>query len=121
MKTKKKTIEGIDQMFRAFADRNRLRILHLLLDGELCVGDIVEILAAPQPRISRHLAYLRKAELVTVRKDGLWSYYALAPASTQFHRNLLACLGSCFADVPELKQDAKRAGRVRSHGGCCPE
>ncbi len=119
MKTKE-TISGIDQMFRAFADRNRLRILHLLLDGELCVGDIVEILDAPQPRISRHLAYLRKANLVNVRKEGLWSYYSLAPAKGGFHRNLLACLGSCFADVPELKGDAKRARRVRSSGGCCP-
>ena len=59
-----------DSMFRAFSDRTRLRILHVLQGGELCVGDIVEVLQAPQPRISRHLAYLRKAKLVTVRKSG---------------------------------------------------
>ena len=75
-----------DSMFRAFSDRTRLRILHVLLGGELCVGDIVEILQAPQPRISRHLAYLRKAKLVMVRKSGLWSHYSLAPAKTPFHR-----------------------------------
>ena len=63
-------------MFRAFSDRTRLRILHVLQDGELCVGDIVEILQVPQPRISRHLAYLRKAQLVLVRKSGLWSHYS---------------------------------------------
>jgi ArsR family transcriptional regulator len=119
MKTKE-TIAGLDQMFRAFADRNRLRILHLLLDGELCVGDIVEILDAPQPRVSRHLAYLRKARLVSARKEAQWSYYSLTPAANEFHQNLLACLGGCFADVPELKKDAKRAKRIRSCGGCCP-
>ena len=67
-------------MFRAFSDRTRLRILSLLRRREFCVGDIVEILQVPQPRISRHLAYLRKAELVTVRKAGLWSYYSLTSA-----------------------------------------
>ena len=48
----------VDLMFRAFSDRNRLRILHLLQGGEMCVGDIVDILQVPQPRVSRHLAYL---------------------------------------------------------------
>ena len=83
---------GIDLAFRAFSDRTRLRILHVLQQGELCVGDMVEILQAPQPRVSRHLAYLRKANLVTVRKSGLWSHYSLAPAKTPFHRKLLECL-----------------------------
>lgn len=114
------TLHQLDVMFRAFADRNRLRILHLLSDGELCVGDIVEILDVPQPRVSRHLAHLRRAGLVQVRKDGLWSHYTLAPASGVFHASLIECLGCCFADVPELKSDAKRAGRTRKGGGCCP-
>lgn len=52
-------VAAADSMFRAFSDRTRLRILHVLQGGELCVGDIVEILQAPQPRISRHLARLR--------------------------------------------------------------
>ena len=113
-------VSGIDLMFRAFSDRTRLRILHVLLGGELCVGDIVEILRAPQPRISRHLAYLRKANLVVVRKSGLWSYYCLAPAKTPFHRTLLECLAKCFAEVPELQADGARAARTKKAGGCCP-
>ena len=60
-------LDSIDLMFRAFSDRTRLRILHALQDGELCVGDIVAILEAPQPRISRHLAYLRKANLPIIK------------------------------------------------------
>lgn len=112
---------SIDLMFRAFSDRTRLRILHVLQSGELCVGDIVEILQAPQPRISRHLAYLRKANLVTVRKSGLWSHYSLARAKSPFHRKLLECLAKCFSEVPELQADNARAAKIRKSGGCCPK
>jgi ArsR family transcriptional regulator, arsenate/arsenite/antimonite-responsive transcriptional repressor len=112
--------DTVDVMFRAFSDRTRLRILHVLRGGELCVGDIVASLCAPQPRISRHLAYLRKARLVLVRKSGLWSHYSLAPAKTPFQRKLLECLGKCFTEVPELQADEARAAKVRDSGGCCP-
>ena len=110
----------IDLMFRAFSDRTRLRILYLLQGGEHCVGDIVETLQVPQPRASQHLAYLRKAGLVLVRKSGLWSYYSLAPAESPFHRKLLECLANCFGDVPEIRQDAARAAEIKKSGGCCP-
>jgi ArsR family transcriptional regulator len=112
--------DTVDVMFRAFSDRTRLRILHVLRGGELCVGDIVASLRAPQPRISRHLAYLRKSRLVLVRKSGLWSHYSLAPAKTLFHRKLLECLGKCFTEVPELQADEARATKIRDSGGCCP-
>ncbi|MEN6406628.1 MAG: metalloregulator ArsR/SmtB family transcription factor [Thermoguttaceae bacterium] len=111
----------VDLMFRAFSDRTRLRILHVLQGGELCVGDIVEIIQAPQPRISRHLAYLRKANLVFVRKSGLWSHYSLTQAKTPFHRKLLECLAKCFGQVPELQADIVRATKIRKSGGCCPK
>ncbi|MBY0523221.1 MAG: metalloregulator ArsR/SmtB family transcription factor [Gemmataceae bacterium] len=103
------TIKQVDRFFRAFADRTRLRILHLLQSGELCVGDIHTILRLPQPRASRHLAYLRKAGLVVVRRAGQWNYYSLAPAHTPFHAKLVECLGSCIADVPEIRADQARA------------
>ena len=110
-------------MFRAFSDRTRLRILNLLRPGELCVCDLVRVIGVPQPKVSRHLAYLRKAGLVTSRKEGLWMYYELAPAKSDFHRKLIECLGCCFTDVPELAKDAKDAkelGRVcRDTGKCC--
>ncbi|MGA2032558.1 MAG: metalloregulator ArsR/SmtB family transcription factor [Thermoguttaceae bacterium] len=112
--------DTVDLMFRAFSDRTRLRILHVLRDGELCVGDIVASLRAPQPRISRHLAYLRKANLVVVRKSGLWSHYSLASPKTPFHCKLLECLEKCFTEVPELQADNARAARIRKSGGCCP-
>ena len=111
--------ETVDLMFRAFSDRTRLRILHLLDGGELCVGDIVQILQVPQPRASRHLGYLRKAGLVVVRKSRQWSFYSLRPADTPFHAKLLECLANCFGDVPELRADRTRAERIRESGECC--
>ena len=114
-------INRVDLMFRAFSDRNRLRILHLLQEGEMCVGDIVNALEVPQARVSRHLAYLRRAGLVRARKEGLWSFYSLAPAQGDFQKNLLNCLGKCFGEVPEIKADAARAAKLRKSGGCCPK
>jgi ArsR family transcriptional regulator len=111
---------GADSKFRAFSDETRLRILHLLLSGELCVGDIVDILRVPQPTASRHLAYLRRTELVVARKAGQWTHYALAPTRNPFQKKLLECLSKCFDEVPEIQEDTKRAAKLRMAGGCCP-
>jgi len=115
------TKSRVDTMFRAFSDRTRLRILNLLRPGELCVCDLVRVIGAPQPTVSRHLAYLRKASLVTCRKEGLWMYYELAPARNDFHRKLLECLACCFtADVPELARDSKALEKCRcAEQRCC--
>jgi ArsR family transcriptional regulator len=110
---------NVDTMFRAFSERTRLRILHLLLDGEMCVGDLVAILEMTQPRTSQHLAYLRKAGLVVGRKAGLWNYYSLAPARSPFQKKLLECLRHCFSEVPELQADDRRAAKLRRSGRCC--
>ena len=120
MAEKSTATSHIDLMFRAFCDRTRMRILSLLQDGELCVGDLVESLQVPQPKVSRHLAHLRNAGLVTVRKEGLWCHYSLAPPKTKFHRNLLDCAITCFQEVPEIKSDNSRAKKLRKSGGCCP-
>lgn len=110
----------VNLMFRAFSDPTRLRILHLLLDGELCVGDIVSVTATAQPTISRHLAYLRRTGLVVTRRSGLWNFYDLAPAKLQFHKDLLKCLKGCFHAVPEIAHDNAKAKKLRRSGGCCP-
>jgi ArsR family transcriptional regulator len=121
----KKTVVGLghrtDLMFRAFSDRTRLRILYLLRGGECCVGNLVDILQLEQPSVSRHLAYLRRAGLVSVRKAGLWCYYSLAAAEAPFHQKLLECLACCFSEVPQLQADQERARAVRASGGCCPD
>ncbi len=112
---------GVDSMFRVFADRTRLRILRLLQDGPLCVGDLVEIVRAPQPTVSRHLAYLRRSRFVETRQHGLWMFYELAPAQSALHRKLLECLAVCARLLPEVKADVGLARRVRRSGGCCPD
>jgi ArsR family transcriptional regulator len=105
-----KTIKAnpVDRMFRAFSDPTRLRILNLLLPGELCVCDIVDTLRIPQPTASRHLAYLRNSGLVEVRRDGLWMYYKLATPLSPFHKKLIECLACCSQDVPQLAKDSKQ-------------
>src|SRR3954465_11469217 len=105
---KTKALNRYDLVFRAVSDVTRLRILHLLRGGELCVCDLVTVLGVPQPTASRHPAYLRKAGPVLARKDGLWSYYRLAPARGAFHARLLDCLASCGAEAPELAKDAAK-------------
>ncbi len=111
----------VNMMFRAFSDPIRLRILHLLqVEKEMCVGDLVAVLRVPQPTASRHLSYLRRSGLVGTRKASLWTYYSLLHARNSFHRELLKCLKSCFQDVPELSQGARRAKGLRKSGSCCP-
>ena len=109
-----------DRIFRALSDPVRLRIVRVLLEGEMCVGDIVTILRVPQPTASRHLAYLRRVGLITARKNSYWSFYALAPTRSPFGRALLECVKAGVADAPGMKQDAVRATRLKEHGGCCP-
>jgi ArsR family transcriptional regulator len=105
-------------MFRAFSDRTRLRILHLLLGGELCVCDIVAVLRVPQPTASRHLAYLRHSGMVAARRAGHWMYYSLTPAESPAHKKLIECLACCFSEVSEIARDAKRLERQK-RPGCC--
>ena len=108
-------------MFRVFADHTRVRILRLVQDGPLCVGDLVNILRAPQPTVSRHLAYLRRNGFVDARQHGLWMFYELAPAQDELHAKLLECLAAAARLLPEIKADLVLASRVRRSGGCCPE
>jgi len=114
--------DHINGLFRAFSDPLRLRILRLLQQGEICVGDLVEVLGVPQPTASRHLKYLRGADLVDVRKAGRWVFYSLSEPAPGFHSKLLDCLGTCFDEVPELEDDSRRLVALRESGrGCCVE
>jgi ArsR family transcriptional regulator, arsenate/arsenite/antimonite-responsive transcriptional repressor len=105
------TLERTNKVFAAFADPTRLRVLNLLRDGELCVCELVRVLGMSQPKISRHLAILREADLVEDRKDGRWVHYSLAKPPAALHKRLLGCVGECFADVELLRDDLKRLNR----------
>lgn len=103
-------VDDLDALFKGFAEPTRLRILNLLAAGELCVCDLVDVLELPQPMVSRHLAFLRRSGLVTATREWKFAHYRLADPTNAVHRNLVACLRSCFTGVPSL--DAERARAV---------
>ncbi|BCR03698.1 transcriptional regulator [Desulfuromonas versatilis] len=93
-------------MFKALSDETRLRILALLSAGELCVCDLVSILELPQSTVSRHLAYLRNAGLVSDRRQGVWMYYRFAQPAGPLHKDLLELLQHRLSELPLARQDA---------------
>jgi ArsR family transcriptional regulator, arsenate/arsenite/antimonite-responsive transcriptional repressor len=118
MRMKKRTSEPVDvtiELFKAFADPVRLRLLNLLAGGEVCVCHLHEALDLPQSTVSRHLAYLRKRGLVLGRKEGLWVHYRLAKPANELHRLLMGCLGACSKELESLKHDREKLTR----GSCC--
>lgn len=106
-------------LFRAAADGTRRRLLNLLGRGEHCVGDLTEILGLPQPTISRHLAHLRNAGLVSVRRESPWVHYRLAVSTDPVRHALLEAVRCCAQD-PILADDLARADELARTGGCCP-
>lgn len=100
--------------FKALADRTRLRLLNLIGDREVCVCYFVEILGTHQPKISRHLAYLRDAGIVSARREGKWMHYRMADPANPTAKHMLA-------EVLEwLKTDAHmQAERAKLEGICC--
>lgn len=101
-------------LFQALADRTRLRLLNLMSGGEVCVCYFVELLDEPQPKISRHLAYLRRSGLVAARRDGKWMHYRLVkPADAQQARVLESALAAASEDR-QLQRDRERFERA-----CC--
>lgn len=106
----------LERLFRALADTTRLRILSLLLAGEVCVCHIHESLRLPQPKTSRHLAYLRRAGLVQTRKEGLWVYYRLAEGSDPLLASIRDAVVQALGRADTVRKDA---GRLYAKTGCC--
>jgi ArsR family transcriptional regulator len=100
--------------FRALADRTRLRLLNLMRADEVCVCFFVEILKTNQPKISRHLAYMRRAGIVGARREGPWMHYRIVePSDTDAARVLNEVL-SWLANDREMQRDRERLVKV-----CC--
>ena len=102
-------LAAMDALFKGFADPARLRILSALAAGPVCVTDLVEILGLPQPLVSRHLAYLRRAVLVRATRASRQQRYSLAAAAGAVHASLLACVQGCFTAVPTLARERAAA------------
>src|SRR3954471_6116810 len=89
------TVNDLSELFLALSDKTRLRLLSLMADGEVSVGFLADSLGESQPKISRHLAYLRTAGLVSTRRDGKWIYYGIEiPSDTIVANAMLTALGS---------------------------
>jgi ArsR family transcriptional regulator len=104
----------MELFFRALADRTRLRLIHLIGQDEVCVCFFVAVLGTHQPKISRHLSYLRRAGLVSGRRDGKWMHYRLVPPRDREAARLFADLRAWIAKDPQMQQDRKRLARI-----CC--
>lgn len=105
---------ALDQVFRALSDPTRLRLLNLMGDQELCVCFFVEILKAPQPKISRHLAYLRRAGIVSARRDGKWMHYRVIIPSDPHAAAILRTTLESLKQDGEMKKDRERLNQA-----CC--
>jgi ArsR family transcriptional regulator len=113
--SRNKLLPQMATFLKACADQTRLRLINLLVtEGEICVCHLVDVLETNQPKVSRHLAYLKRAGLVTDRKDGLWVHYRLAEPLAQHARQLIECINSCFAESPEMRRDVVKLREVRT-------
>src|SRR6266496_4898287 len=101
-------------LFRALADHTRLRLLNLMGDDEVCVCFLVEALGVTQPKISRHLAYLRRAGIVTARREGKWMHYRLAQPPDEHAARIFREVRASLAEHPELRRDREKFMNV-----CC--
>lgn len=104
--------EGIELLFKALADRTRLRIIHLIGKDEVCVSLFVEVLNSNQPKISRHLAYLRRAGLVSARREGKWMHYRLVQPTEAHAAQIFAEVRTLLAKNPEMQQDMAQLEKI---------
>lgn len=106
------------QLFRALGDGTRLRLLALLQNGEACVGDLVVALELPQGTVSRHLATLRRADLVEARRSGAWAFYRLS-SKCGAGTALGQVVEEALEELPEGRADRARLRAIQRDGGCC--
>jgi len=120
-------IDQLEAVFKALADKTRLRILALLGNNEVCVCHLHDSLALPQPTVSRHLAYLRRAGLVDVRRDGVWMHYQVARSLDPAVQTVVDAAVDALTGVRTTAQDRKQFQRAfgqlyvlnSSAGGAC--
>ena len=107
---------SLERMLKALADTTRLRILALMLTGEVCVCNLHESLRIPQSKASRHLAYLRRAGLVETRRRGLWVYYRLSTLPDPVLQTVRDVVMHGLGHIDSCRRDARR---LQTKTGCC--
>ena len=104
----------IEILFKALADRTRLRLISLIGDSEVCVCFFVAIFKSSQPKISRHLAYLRRAGIVAARREGKWTHYRLTEPPDEHAARIFREVRAALAEHPDLHRDREKLLQV-----CC--
>ena len=107
----------MESFFMALADKTRLRLLNLMRDEEVCVCFFTEVLSESQPKISRHLAYLRNAGIVQARREGKWMHYSITPAKDTNEQRVLDAIFEWFDSREEMRRDRE----MYSEACCSPE
>ncbi len=101
-------------LFRALADRTRLRLINLMGNDEVCVCFFVEVLKTNQPKISRHLAYLKRAGVVSSRREGKWIHYRLVEPPNEHAANIFREVRTALDNNREMQTDRLRLRKI-----CC--
>jgi ArsR family transcriptional regulator len=114
MKRNKAESYQMELLFRALADRTRLRLLSLMGEDEVCVCFLVEALNLTQPKISRHLAYLRRAKIVSARRDGKWMHYRIVTPEDPHAAVVFRAVRDWLAQERAMQSDRQRLVRM-----CC--
>ena len=96
---------SLPSLFEALADPTRLRLINLLAQGEICVCYFVAILNEPQPKISRHLAYLRRSGLAATRREGKWIHYRLGVPEGEAAGRVLDSILDTLRSDPAMQRD----------------
>jgi ArsR family transcriptional regulator len=104
----------MELLFKALADKTRLRLLNLMASGEVCVCFFVEVLGTNQPKISRHLAYLRRAGVVAARREGKWMHYRIATPENAHAARVFSEVMTWLGEDKEMQRD-----RARMQNICC--
>ncbi len=100
------------KIYECLCDLTRLRLIHLLQEGPLCVCHFQEVLREPQVKISKHLSYLRERGLVVCERQGNWMIYALPPKPDRELGSNLACLQDCAQENPVFRADRARLKKL---------
>jgi ArsR family transcriptional regulator len=111
-----KKLDEMEDLFKALADATRLRILGLLLTGEVCVCNIHESLRIPQSKASRHLAYLRRSGLVETRREGLWIHYRMGRLADPILAAITDAVRHALTHIDRVRRDGER---LQKRTGCC--
>jgi len=111
-------MEELAQLYKALSEETRIRIMLLLMRGELCVCDIQAVLEEPQSKISRHLAYLKHSGLLRSKRVGVWMHYLIRETVDETCKAQLAFMEEQLSKLPQYQEDRKKLQEFQEQKGC---